>query len=543
MSYGNDMTHNHAVSDAPRSPVPLDDRNGNRRWATRLRAGLHGVALAVPLALLLVLPARAAVGCEDVGALLRRAYPKATPTGDGFDLKGAYAQHVSAEAVACKVWPADPSMTLMAVPLVEANPDPAGDTRGDIEILVLASSDGHPLARRVEKDMALSSAIRFEGVSLDTARYDVRPGLRAFGLRTELSGSSRVNPFSETALWLYTFENGRLARVLDGLIVEQLRGENDGDCAGESLLVRRAVSLGTAGGGGNRDLVVDETGTDEVSKKVDGRCRSTRTPSAQVRQVLRFGGARYEAPADRRPRPDHPEDSWFSLIMTPLSSPAPPPAASATANGRSTASPRPSFDCAKAASKVEKTICASAPLAKADADVDALYRERQRELDPATSALLAEDERYFLAARERVFGYGMGADDPPGFLLDVLKGRADFLRGLRVPSGDGVVGSWGDVAGIVKVMSSGSDRFSVDVNGNEPVTARWVCDAHGTGRLVDGVLEIAIEDDGSKLRLSRDGQTLKVQAVPPPNKTSWTPGYCGLNGSVEGRYFSVPPSK
>ena len=105
----------------------------------------------------------------------------------------------------------------------------------------------------------------------------------------------------------------------------------------------------------------------------------------------------------------------------------------------------PSFDCAKAATKVEKTICGSPSLSGADAEVATLYRQRRHELSPAAAALLANDQRYLLTSRERIFGYGY--TDSAGLLGDVLAGRADFLRRLTVPSGDGLAGRWDNVTG------------------------------------------------------------------------------------------------
>lgn len=489
-----------------------------------------GAALALPL-VLTALPTRAFAACDDLGDLLSRVYPKADRSDDGFDLKGAYAQHVTTRSVACKVWPADPGLTLMAVPRIEADPASPDETRGDVEILVLDSATGRPLARRVETAMAFADAIRFEGVTLDTARYDLRPGLRAFGLRTEQSGSSRVNPYGERALWLYTFEGGRIARVLDGLIVQRIQGENDGNCAGTSQTVRRAVSLGAEGPEGYRDLMVDQTATDETSRKVGRDCRSTETPGARARHVLRFGGRRYEPSAELRPIVDRSEDRWFSLIMSPPF---------VAASSKAAAAPRPSFECAKATTKVERAICADAPLAKADAEVATLYRERRAALLPAAAALLTQDETYFLGSRERVYGYG--ETNPNELLLAVIRGRADFLRSLRPPSGDGPEGSWGNLIAKLTVARGADGLFQVDINGNEPVTARWVCDVEGTGRLADGVLEVKVETDGSTLRLRRDGQTLKVEAVPPSGKRAWTPGYCGLNGSIAGDYFATQAS-
>lgn len=206
------------------------------------------------------------------------------------------------------------------------------------------------------------------------------------------------------------------------------------------------------------------------------------------------------------------------------------------------AAAQPSFDCAKAATQVEKTICASDALAKADTDIARIYQERLRAFDPATARLLVRDQTRFLASREHVFGPGFGDAKPAKLLLDLLKDRAKFLRGLRLPAGDGLVGHWANVTGLLAIRPGANGHIDIGMDTNEPVTARWVCSLAGTGRVVDGVLEVQVED-GSALRLKREGQAVTVKAVPPTGKTDWMPDYCGMNGSVEGTYFPTAPSK
>lgn len=61
--------------------------------------------------------------------------------------------------------------------------------------------------------------------------------------------------------------------------------------------------------------------------------------------------------------------------------------------------PGPSFDCAKATTKVEKMICADAELSKLDADLDRVYGEALRKAsDPPT---LKKQQRGWLKERNR----------------------------------------------------------------------------------------------------------------------------------------------
>ena len=291
-----------------------------------LRAALCAVALAFALP---AMPAFAA--CDHAAALLKSAYPDAKPGENGLTVgglkeEGNYARLIVPDSVGCKVWPANPALTLLVVPLTEATPASQDGTNGDVEIIIADSATGKPIARRVETGMAYSDAVQFGDVALDTARYDLKGDLRAFGLRTSQSGSSRVNPYFEDALWLYTYEGGRIRRVLDGLIVMRQNGENNGDCAGDLVTVKRTISLGPAGPTGYRDLVVAQTETDATSAKQGDDCKETDEPGKSRKLVLHFDGKRYVPPAGTKTDIGDPKTDLFSDIMQEET--AAPPAAS-----------------------------------------------------------------------------------------------------------------------------------------------------------------------------------------------------------------------
>jgi hypothetical protein len=253
--------------------------------------------------LALMLPGQALADCDITDALLKQAYPDAQQSENGLLVKGgAYDRSINPDDVVCKAWPYRPELMLAAVPLIEAKPPIEGENKGDVEIIIADVATGNPVARRLEKGMAFSDAIQFGSMSLDTARYDVGDGLRAFGLRTSQSGSSRVNPYEEQALWMYTFDKGRIERVLDGLIVERSNGENNGDCEGESTAVTRTVKLGPKVELGYRDLTVEQTVSHETSKKVGGDCRFDKRPGKPARFELVYDNGHYRPAGGVKPQ-------------------------------------------------------------------------------------------------------------------------------------------------------------------------------------------------------------------------------------------------
>lgn len=96
----------------------------------------------------------------------------------------------------------------------------------------------------------------------------------------------------------------------------------------------------------------------------------------------------------------------------------------------------PSFDCAAAASRVEKTICRSDPLKpsdlkRSDVILAALYRDLSGRLDGTTKQHLIEDQRKWLALRDLAcFEEDGHADEgsPRDCLIDVYAERIQELR-------------------------------------------------------------------------------------------------------------------
>ncbi|MFC0259445.1 PA3715 family protein [Achromobacter marplatensis] len=203
-------------------------------------------------------------------------------------------------AVACKAWPANPDLLLVAVPLMQDTPDPENGHEGDLEVLVLDRQTLQVRQRRTLVDLMSDDALRIASLSFDTARYDVTADRRAFGIRIEREGASRANPMDETSLRLFTVEDKELRLVLDGLIVNHSSGQWDTSCAGK--FTERAVSLamGTAQTKGYRDLVATDSHSSSRAAVQQGGCEEKTVSQGKTRHTLRFDGTRYRIPKGLR---------------------------------------------------------------------------------------------------------------------------------------------------------------------------------------------------------------------------------------------------
>lgn len=235
----------------------------------------------------------------QVEGAIKRAYPAAKRTGSGYKVDGARIQLPEAfnpHAAVCRTWPAHPELTLLAVPLMQQEDADAGN-EGDLELFVLDTANGS-IRQRLRLPARMSDdAVRIRSVTFDTARYVVAPGQTAFGVRIVKESSSRANPFSETALWLYTLQSSQLKPVLNGVAVETGGGEWDTNCAGAFEQTKRTLTMTSDTHNGYADIAVTETksaSTNRVDKA--GECQTRDAKPQRTTYRLAYDGKQYVVP-------------------------------------------------------------------------------------------------------------------------------------------------------------------------------------------------------------------------------------------------------
>ncbi len=199
---------------------------------------------------------------------------------------------LDSENAVCKINPADAGQVLAALPFAETADE---DRQGDygLEVLVADAATGNIIAHHYQPAAISSDAIVFRQLSLDTARYQLSPGLRAFGVRVSYVGSSRVNPFGETTLNLYTLNGTVLRQVLNKLTVAQDGGEWDGMCAGDFSQTQRTLSMGDMGKHGFASLRVSETTTSSHAVAKGDDCQESDYKPKVTGFILNFDGSQY----------------------------------------------------------------------------------------------------------------------------------------------------------------------------------------------------------------------------------------------------------
>ncbi|CAG9203196.1 hypothetical protein PSAB6_230172 [Paraburkholderia sabiae] len=200
-----------------------------------------------------------------------------------------------AQLSSCKAWPANPALTL-AVLLLPQKDNNDNEGAYDLDVLVADSDSGDIVAHDYQSSAVLYDAVRLSDVSFDTARYQVTPSDRAFGVRFTHTGSSRVNPYETTALNLYVIEGKKLRRVLDRLAVTSMSGESNDNCAGTLDWTQRTIDMGPAGKQGFAALNISEKSVHSVSNEQTGECKSKNDRPVRAHFVLEYRNGQYGVP-------------------------------------------------------------------------------------------------------------------------------------------------------------------------------------------------------------------------------------------------------
>lgn len=248
---------------------------------------------------LLLAPVALADNCrEHLPDWLEQAHP-GHGTGQLLqDERGGY--RVDAGLSICKVWPARPHLTLVAVPLIRDSHTDQGES--DLEVLVLGSDEHAIVARLVQPHLLDWDAIFVSGVEFDTAPYRLRKDELAFGVRIHRRNGSRLNPFYETTLSLYEIENKHLRAVLNDLVVERSGGERDDACAGSFSHTKGVVVItDKVGREGYRDLLLKQKRVSHGMAEVAGDCKTVEENTHRQQYRLEYDEQRYLLPIELSP--------------------------------------------------------------------------------------------------------------------------------------------------------------------------------------------------------------------------------------------------
>jgi hypothetical protein len=201
----------------------------------------------------------------------------------------------------CRVWPADPARTIVALAHLQTAPGSGGPPAGaheegdyDLDVVVVSTATGAILQRLAQRGALISDALRLDSVSVDTGRFWLAPGVRAFGVRAR-----RANRRAEvTDVRLYVVRGNTLQQVFGPAYMLEHFSEDQlaNDCY-RSSKVERTLAVARSSTLGHADLIVQEQTTLEEPTAAKDGCEIAQTRSSR-RVVVRFDGNAYVVPKE-----------------------------------------------------------------------------------------------------------------------------------------------------------------------------------------------------------------------------------------------------
>lgn len=199
-------------------------------------------------------------------------------------------------ASACAPHPTQPGQAIVAQARRLPGPNDEGTTKVEVDVAVIDLAR-EEIVRKVRERFEEDAGTRFDTYSLriDTGRYLLKPGVRAFGVRYGIGHGPRcAEGGSSDFLHLYVEEGARLRKVLSGLPMSEwslIAGSpcGEGDVGIESI--KRTIHLAPTSTAGWRDLVVKRHVTTDFTTKDEPPKVTKEKPSEEI---FRMRDGRYQ---------------------------------------------------------------------------------------------------------------------------------------------------------------------------------------------------------------------------------------------------------
>lgn len=192
-----------------------------------------------------------------------------------------------------------------------------------------------------------------------------------------------------------------------------------------------------------------------------------------------------------------------------------------------------SFDCAKARTRVENTICNNSQLNEADEQLGKAYLSLRKLLPPAQANALRQEQRTWLEQRDseclatEVDCLTQKYEDRIAMLTFRLSPRFKTSPASEV-SGRYTIDDYMFMS--VKPLSE--NRVFIEIGGAEPVTVRWICNFSGAGFLEDDVVTVYPRDGVTPITFTFDKENVAV-------KGEELERFCGFGGNIGGQYVKT----
>ncbi|MDA7417575.1 hypothetical protein PGB34_14530 [Xenophilus arseniciresistens] len=207
---------------------------------------------------------------------------------------------------ACKAWPAFAGRSIVVLPLqpLEEPAMPTGQRSLDLAVLLIQRPDNGNterdavIAQSYQSAALVESGAALQELRIDTSRFLLATGQRAFGLRARYRGDELAAPFASESLRLYLPQGKKILEVLAETEMDRDSGRWDLQCDGQFERLRSQLSVDAEPGQRWADLVIARTLTPSRARlQPDGQCLEHTGPSRHTPLRLRHDGQGYATPA------------------------------------------------------------------------------------------------------------------------------------------------------------------------------------------------------------------------------------------------------
>ncbi|MFC3650803.1 hypothetical protein ACFONN_04555 [Dyella humi] len=192
----------------------------------------------------------------------------------------------------------DPSNTHQAIVALtyrageETTGKAQNDTDGvyDLDVVSIDLATNAVLAHTHQPQAISSDGVVFDSLTIDTARYILAPGQRAFGIRIDHSAQCYQCAYSFTELTLYLADGHQLKEILS-INADVTRSTPTDACPNAVSNSKTNVSIGKGTSHGPADIVLSTTTSTDANSE-DGQPKECSSTSSNT-NTIHFDGVRY----------------------------------------------------------------------------------------------------------------------------------------------------------------------------------------------------------------------------------------------------------
>jgi len=189
------------------------------------------------------------------------------------------------------------------------------------------------------------------------------------------------------------------------------------------------------------------------------------------------------------------------------------------------------FDCKKARTTIEKTICSDSALGRADEQMNNAYKKLMKSLESVEAQNFQQEQREWLEFRN----VNCLAEDVPCLLAINLE-RAAILNFRMSPQF--TTAATTQISGmyainshmVMRIQPLSAQKVFIEIAGAEPIKVSWVCNFSGSGELNKNEVVITHESDNTPITFTFVGNTVEVKGENLEH-------FCGLGGNISGKYI------